>query len=103
MVVVEDFVLESPHLFRTCDVTGDRIHISDVNSQTDPNGSTGWVVENVSLFSTTMFWTATNECATVSNAAIANSRIINAARSPHAKLQVKMMFEFNSTNKQVTN
>ena len=44
------------------------------------------------MFSTTLYWGATNECATISNAAIANSRIINAARSPHAKLNVTMKF-----------
>lgn len=74
--------------------------MSGVNDETDPNGSSGvsnliacklagqkqsvsnktekWIVERVTLFSTTAYWVATNECATISNAAIANSRIINA-------------------------
>jgi len=71
---------------------GDRIHVSSVEAESDPNGSSGWIVEKVSLFSTTVYWGSTNEYATMSNAAIANSRIINAARSPHAMLQVTMKF-----------
>lgn len=70
----------------------DRIHVSRVDSETDPNGSSGWIVEKVTLFTTTIYWGTTNERATISNAAIANSRVINAARSPHAQVQVLVKF-----------
>ena len=63
---------------------GDRIHVSSVESETNTNGSPGWIVDKVTLFTTTVYWGVTNERATINNAAIANSRIINGNRSPHA-------------------
>ena len=71
---------------------GDRIHIS--NSQSDPNsnGSATWFVEAVNLFSTTVRYAATNEVATHSNGSLAQSRIINAARSPKASVYIYMKF-----------
>lgn len=83
---------------------GDRIHLSNPASETSANGSSGWIVEKVTLTTTTVYWGATNERATLRNGAIAvssllwtdphtsclgflhvfyqNLRVINAARSP---------------------
>ena len=63
---------------------GDRIHVSDPESDTSANGSAGWIVKDVNLFSTTAIFATTNERATLSNGSLANSRIINMARSPNA-------------------
>lgn len=61
-------------------------------TDTSPNGSSTWFVENVSLFSTTIRFATTNEVATVSNGSLANSRVINAARSPKMLVYVYMKF-----------
>lgn len=71
---------------------GDRIHLSDPQNETRADGSSCWIVEKVSLTTTTVFWGTTNEKATLSNGAIANMRVINAARSPNATLYVTMKF-----------
>lgn len=71
---------------------GDRIHISRVDSETNRNGSAGWIVDKVTLFTTTVYWGITNEKATISNAAIAQSRVINAARSPNARIEISLKF-----------
>lgn len=53
-------------------------------------GSQGWIVHNVTLFTTTIVLAGTNEKATISNGALAKSRIINGARSPKALLYVTL-------------
>jgi len=75
---------------------GDRIHVSNV--ETDPNieGSLGWVVENVTLFETTAFWTPTRERCSLSNGSLANSRIINWARSPQAQFLIFLRFPIDT-------
>lgn len=50
---------------------GDRIHLSNPQNETSPDGSSGWIVEKVSLTTTTVYWGTTNERATLSNGAIA--------------------------------
>jgi hypothetical protein len=71
---------------------GDRIHISDVNSDTAASGSATWFVRDVTLFTTTVVFATTNERATLSNGSLAASRIINANRSPKAILYVYLKF-----------
>ncbi|CAB9521546.1 Mechanosensitive ion channel protein [Seminavis robusta] len=71
---------------------GDRIHLSHPSADTNPNGSSGWIVEKVTLTTTTVYWGATNERATLSNGAISNLRVINAARSPKATIYVHTKF-----------
>ena len=71
---------------------GDRIHLSSPNSETSIDGSSGWIVEKLSLYTTTVYWGATNERATIANGAISNFRVINAARSKNAQIYVNMMF-----------
>lgn len=71
---------------------GDRVSVSDVNKDTSSDGSMTWFVEGVSLFTTTVRLAATNEVATYSNGSLANSRIINAARSPKATVYLYLKF-----------
>ena len=69
---------------------GDRIHISSVESDTDPTGSAGWIVKDVTLFNTTLIYGATGERATVANGSLAATRVINMARSPKATISVPL-------------
>jgi hypothetical protein len=71
---------------------GDRISISNSEAISDVAGAQGWIVEDVTLFTTTLALAATSERATIANGVIAKSRIINMARSPNAILYVKMRF-----------
>lgn len=70
---------------------GDKIQVAPVTSDSSGTGSAYWLVKDVGLYHTTyMFWT--QETATCSNGALANTRIINATRSPQACLIT--MFKF---------
>ena len=71
---------------------GDKIHISNANIDTSPTGSPTWFVDGITLFSTTVRRAATNEVATHSNGSLADSRIINANRSPQAIACVYLKF-----------
>ncbi|CAB9510911.1 Mechanosensitive ion channel protein [Seminavis robusta] len=71
---------------------GDRIHVANSQDESSFDGSSGWIVEKINLFSTTVCYGTTNERATVSNGTLASSRIINAARSPNAVLYVNLKF-----------
>ncbi|CAB9496794.1 Mechanosensitive ion channel protein [Seminavis robusta] len=71
---------------------GDRIHLSNPQNETSPDGSSGWIVEKVTLTTTTVYWGTTNERATLNNGAISNLRVINAARSPNATIYVELKF-----------
>ena len=80
---------------------GDRMHLSDASKDTEPNGSSGWIVERVTLFATHVFWGSTNERATLCNGAISNFRVINAARSPNATIYVALKFGINTQYEQI--
>jgi small-conductance mechanosensitive channel len=71
---------------------GDRIAISDPEEDTNTNGSAGWIVEKVDLFTTTVRFATTREVATISNGALAGSRIINLKRSEKAMVYVYLKF-----------
>jgi len=75
---------------------GDRIHLSNPQNETSPEGSSCWIVEKVTLTTTTVYWGTTNERATLSNGAIANLRVINAARSPNATVYVVLKFAIDT-------
>jgi hypothetical protein len=51
-----------------------------------------WFVEDVSLYYTTVRLGATNEVATIANSSLANSRIVNAARSHRAFVYITLKF-----------
>ena len=80
---------------------GDRIAVSDVNAETSPTGSAGWIVKDVDLFSTTVVFGTTNEVATYSNGSLASSRIINATRSPRALLFFMFKFPIHTSFKRI--
>ena len=71
---------------------GDKIAISDPESDTSASGSSTWFVEKVTVFTTTVRFATTNEVATYSNGSLARLRIINAKRSPKAIIYVYMKF-----------
>ncbi len=75
---------------------GDRISISNTETPSNPGGAQGWIVEDVTMFTTTVCLAATNERATMSNGVITKSRIINGSRSPNAILYVTMRFAFDT-------
>jgi hypothetical protein len=77
------------------------MHLSDASTDTCPNGSAGWIVEKVTLFSTHVYWGTTNERATLCNGAISNFRVINAARSPNAIIFVGVKFGINAQYEQI--
>ena len=71
---------------------GDRISINAPNELPVADGVATWFVEEVTLYYTTVRLGATNEVATISNSALANSRIVNAARSKKATVYIKLKF-----------
>lgn len=71
---------------------GDRISINQADEPPKTDGEATWFVENVSLYYTTLRFGATNEVATIANSNLANSRVINAARSPRALVYVNLKF-----------
>jgi small-conductance mechanosensitive channel len=75
---------------------GDMIHVSNIESGTALEGSTGWTVNNVTLFETEMTWLPTMERASVSNGSLANSRIINWQRSSTARFVMFLIFPIDT-------
>lgn len=71
---------------------GDRVNVSAGNSESSGTGASGWIVKDINLYHTTFIFGTTNEYATISNGALSNARIINAARSPLACLNFVMKF-----------
>jgi hypothetical protein len=80
---------------------GDRIHISNVETDSDPTGSSGWIVKDVTLFQTTLVYGATGERATVSNGSLASSRVINMARSPKAWIDIDLKFATDAPHERI--
>jgi len=73
---------------------GDRIMLEGATSRPDHDAARqSWLVEDVNLYSTTLRYAATNEVSTVPNGSIAQSRIINLARSPNALVTVTLRFQ----------
>jgi len=75
---------------------GDRISVSQVDQDTNIDGSAGWIVENIDLYTTTVRLAATRELATISNGSIARSRIINMKKSLKAQVTVYLKFGINT-------
>ena len=88
-------------LIRRPYMIGDGIHISDPNDETAGTGSGWWLVEDVTLFTTSVIFMFTNERATLSNGSLANSRIINSTRSPNASLHILLTFPVDVTYKKL--
>lgn len=75
---------------------GDIIHISDVQQETSTDGSFGWIVGHVTLTHTIATWIPTMEQANFPNGSLSTSRIINWARSPHAKFNIGLSFPISA-------
>ena len=72
---------------------GDLIHVSNVDQDTPIEiGAPCWIVQHVTLFETVVTSLPTQERASLSNGSLANSRVINWARSPHAKFNITLTF-----------
>jgi len=74
---------------------GDRIIITNSPGGEVPPMSMSWIVEDISLFSTTLRHNASNEISTVSNASIAGARITNCARSKNAIVHMVLKFHIS--------
>jgi hypothetical protein len=61
-----------------------------------------WFVEDINLFSTTLRFANTNEVATVNNASITMSRIVNCNRSPNALLTLTLYFMDTATEDELS-
>lgn len=70
----------------------DLIVIQPVEEPTSWDGSATWIVRDINLFTTTVVYSFTNEVATLSNGSIANSRVMNGARSLPAIIYVNLRF-----------
>lgn len=81
---------------------GDKIATSNPKVDTDPNGSSTWFVEKVTLYTTTVRFATTNEVATYTNGSLAVLRIINANRSPKAIISVLIKFGLETPFNKVT-
>lgn len=82
---------------------GDKICIEDANAGVDDLGppSGGWIVENVSLYTTTVRQGTTREYATFTNGSLANSRILNLRRSEKPNIYMYLKFTMNVTQEQL--
>lgn len=81
---------------------GDRILVvSSENPLIYGTADFSWFVEDLNLFSTTLRFANTNEVATVNNASIAMSRIINCNRSPNALITLTLYFMDSATEDQL--
>mmetsp|Transcript_8520 Transcript_8520/g.25234 ORF Transcript_8520/g.25234 Transcript_8520/m.25234 type:complete len:510 (-) Transcript_8520:670-2199(-) len=76
---------------------GDNITVQPVNSESSMNGSAFWIVRDIDLLTTTVLFAFTGEVATLSNGSIANSRIMNGARSAPAVLYVTLRFSVDTS------
>lgn len=66
--------------------------MSNPESESSFGGAQGWIIANVTLYTTTVYLAGTNEMATIANWSLAKSRIINGTRSPKAIMTVTMRF-----------
>jgi len=74
---------------------GDRIVITDSAGSNVPQMNMSWIVEDISLLSTTLRFGATNEVATVSNSSLAYARITNCNRSEKATVHMLLYFHIS--------
>mmetsp|Transcript_4935 Transcript_4935/g.10434 ORF Transcript_4935/g.10434 Transcript_4935/m.10434 type:complete len:1124 (-) Transcript_4935:3102-6473(-) len=80
---------------------GDRICVTSAQLAGEPDVGENWFVEDVNLFTTTLRYAPTNTISTINNGSIANSRIINFARSRRAMVNLTLLFRTNASAKQI--
>jgi len=71
---------------------GDRILLCGPEGNDSPGANASWFVEDISLFSTTIRFSRTNEVSTVNNYSISLSRIVNCNRSANAIVVLELKF-----------
>ena len=79
---------------------GDRICITPPAGSEPPSET--WFIEDVSLWKTTLRHAASNQVSTVTNGAIASSRIINYARSQKALVNLPLLFRSEASGQQIS-
>jgi hypothetical protein len=80
---------------------GDRIEMGAVTENPKAVGATsGWIIENVDLHTTTARLGTTREVATFSNASLAGMRIINMRRSEKPNVYMYLKFGMDSNDQQ---
>lgn len=80
---------------------GDRITITGAEQVANPSNADTWLVDDITLTTTTLRYASTNEQATVNNASVANSRIVNHARSPRATISIRIRFTIDASQRQL--
>jgi Mechanosensitive ion channel len=63
--------------------------------------SNSWLVEDITLTTSTLRYAATNEVATINNSSVANSRIVNCARSPKAQVTINVKLLLDASQRQL--
>lgn len=63
--------------------------------------SNSWLVEDITLTTSTLRFAATNEVATINNSSVANSRIVNCARSPKAQVTINVKVLLDASQRQI--
>jgi len=77
---------------------GDRIAITSPSEVISGNGRPKWVVQDVSLYHTTLVFDRSQEYATIPNSSLSGYRIINAARSHRAQLNFTINIDIDKTD-----
>jgi len=80
---------------------GDRITISGPEVVAKPMEGDTWLVEDITLTSTTLRYAGTNEVSSLNNFSISNSRIVNLGRSPRALIKLSIPFNIDATHEQI--
>lgn len=103
MILVVSYLV---HAFESCSLEelipshsfalSDRINVSQPYTDTSTTGSPGWIVKDITLFTTTVAYCSTNEVATYSNGSLVNYRIINGARSRKAYVGITLQFPIDA-------
>ena len=68
---------------------------------TPSTGSPGWIVTDLDLYTTTVVYASTNEVATYSNSSLAAYRVINAARSKRAAVNIPLKYPIDTSYKKL--
>lgn len=95
-------VLHSPISISSPYDLGDRICVTSAQfAGGEPDAGHNWFVEDVNLFTTTLRYAPSNTVSSVNNGSIANSRIINYARSRRAQVDLTLLFRSNASAEQI--
>ncbi|CAB9522567.1 Mechanosensitive ion channel protein [Seminavis robusta] len=80
---------------------GDRITISGAESLVNPPLANSWLVEDITLTTTTLRFASTNEVASLNNSSLASSRIVNCSRSPKAQVTIRIQLDVDTSQRDI--